>query len=136
MAKTRGFSTDGSNVTGFSAIHDSGTGGNHSLGNFPLFPQYCSEDELDSCKFPITARATHYISDSIVATPGYFTLVLNNGIYAEMAAAQRTTLFRFNFPAKHASNGSAAKIRTVTVCTSRGCKLHYAQSVCGRGRMA
>lgn len=55
-------------------MHDSGTGGNHSLGNFPLFLQYCSEDELDSCKFPITARATHYISNSIVATPGYFAL--------------------------------------------------------------
>lgn len=52
-SQNTGISTDGSNVTGFLAMHDSGTGGNHSLGNFPLFPQYYSEDESDSCKFPI-----------------------------------------------------------------------------------
>ncbi|OCL03343.1 glycoside hydrolase family 92 protein [Glonium stellatum] len=104
---TGGFSTDGSRVTGFSAMHDSGTGGNPSLGNFPLFPQYCPEDDLNSCKFPIAARATHYINDSIVANPGYFALTLDSGIHAEMTVAQHTALFHFTFPDRRTSNGSA-----------------------------
>lgn len=39
--------------------------------------------------------------------PWIFALKLNNGIHAEMAAAQGTELFHLNFPVKHISNGSA-----------------------------
>jgi Putative alpha-1,2-mannosidase len=104
---TGGFSTDGSNVTGFSHMHDSGTGGNPSLGNFPLFPQYCPEDEIDNCKFPKADRALPYIANSVVAQPGYFSLSLQNGIQAEMTAAEHAALYRFHFPETAASNGSA-----------------------------
>jgi putative alpha-1,2-mannosidase len=104
---TGGFATDGSNVTGFSSMHDSGTGGNPSLGNFPLFPQYCPEDELNNCNFPIAARATHYVNDSIKASPGFFALTLENGIHAEMTVAQHTALYHFNFPAHDSSKGVA-----------------------------
>jgi putative alpha-1,2-mannosidase len=95
---TSGFSTDGSNVTGFSTLHDSGTGGNPSLGNFPLFPQYCSEDVFDNCNFPKAARAAHYVNESIVARPGYFALSLENGIHVEMTTTEHAALYRFNFP--------------------------------------
>jgi len=45
-----GFTTDGSNITGFSSMHDSGTGGSPSLGNFPLFPQtMCEGDDVNGC---------------------------------------------------------------------------------------
>ncbi|KAI2890097.1 CAZyme family GH92 [Aspergillus niger] len=95
---TAGFSSDNSNITGFSALHDSGTGGNPSLGNFPLFPQYCADDLLDNCPFPKSARAIHYQNDSVVARPGYFALTLTNGIHAEMTTTQHAALFRFQFP--------------------------------------
>lgn len=95
---TAGFSTDGSNVTGFSHMHDSGTGGNPSLGNFPLFPQHCPGDELDNCKFPIAARKVPYVNESVVASPGYFSLDLQNGIAAEMTVTEHTALYRFSFP--------------------------------------
>lgn len=104
---TAGFSTDGSSVTGFSHMHDSGTGGNPSLGNFPLFPQYCPDDVIDNCKFPITDRATPYVLDSVVATPGYFGLSLANGIHAEMTVSEHAALYHFNFPAETSSNGTA-----------------------------
>lgn len=104
---TAGFSTDGSSVTGFSHMHDSGTGGNPSLGHFPLFPQYCPEDEIDNCKFPKADRAVPYVGDSVIARPGYFALSLVNGIRAEMTATQHAVLYRFNFPPAAASNGSA-----------------------------
>ncbi|KAL2004911.1 hypothetical protein VTN00DRAFT_2761 [Thermoascus crustaceus] len=103
---TAGFSTDGSSVTGFSHMHDSGSGGNPSLGNFPLFPQYCPEDEINNCKFSKADRAVPYVNDSVVARPGYFALSLTNGIRAEMTATGHAALYRFNFPVAAASNGS------------------------------
>ncbi|KAJ5752558.1 hypothetical protein N7520_009475 [Penicillium odoratum] len=103
---TGGFSTDGSNVTGFSHMHDSGTGGNPSMGQFPLFPQYCADNVLDNCKFPKAARAAHYVNDSVNARPGYFSLELVSRIAAEMTAARRTALYRFTFPESKTQNGS------------------------------
>ncbi|KAL4910811.1 hypothetical protein BDW74DRAFT_184507 [Aspergillus multicolor] len=74
---TAGFASDNSRVTGFSALHDSGTGGNPSLGNFPLFPQICPDaDDVNSCVFGKGARARAYANDSVVAKPGYSGLEL------------------------------------------------------------
>ncbi|CAI6338616.1 unnamed protein product [Periconia digitata] len=103
---TGGFSTDDSNITGFSILHDSGTGGNPSLGNFPIFPQICASDDINTCNFPIGARATHYQSDSVVAKPGYFGLTLDNGISADMAVSKHAALFRFDFSGS-TTNGSS-----------------------------
>lgn len=97
---TGGFATDGSNVTGFSSVHDSGTGGNPSLGNFPLFPQVCPGDELDNCDFRIGDRKRHYVNGSVQARPGHFGVELETGIGAEMTVAKRTALYRFHFPNK------------------------------------
>jgi putative alpha-1,2-mannosidase len=96
---TSGFAADGSLVTGFSAIHDSGTGGNPSMGNFPLFPQVCPGDDLNSCHFLIDERKVGYVAASVVAKPGYFKLGLQSGISAEMAVAERTAVMKFEFPA-------------------------------------
>ncbi|KAF2834004.1 hypothetical protein CC86DRAFT_312256 [Ophiobolus disseminans] len=104
---TGGFSTDGSNITGFSALHDSGTGGNPSLGNFPIFPQICSGDDINTCKFPISARAAPYKSDSIKARPGYFGVTLENGINADMTVSEHAALFRFDFSKAGTGNGGA-----------------------------
>lgn len=104
---TAGFSTDGSNVTGFSHMHDSGTGGNPSLGKFPLFPQYCPDDDIDNCKYLITDRATPYVLDSVVATPGYFGLSLANGIHAEMTVSEHAALYHFKFPSEKPASGMA-----------------------------
>ncbi|ORY12223.1 glycosyl hydrolase family 92-domain-containing protein [Clohesyomyces aquaticus] len=104
---TGGFATDGSQVIGFSATHDSGTGGNPSLGNFPIFPQLCPGDDLDNCKFLIGARATHYKNDSVKAEPGYFGIALENGIVAEMTVSEHAALFRFNFPSNGTGNSSS-----------------------------
>jgi putative alpha-1,2-mannosidase len=103
---TGGFSTDGSNITGFSALHDSGTGDNPSLGNFPVFPIICAEDDINTCNFPIGARATPYKNDSIEARPGYFGITLESGTHADMTVSQHTALFRFDF--SEASNGNAS----------------------------
>jgi putative alpha-1,2-mannosidase len=117
---TGGFSTDGTNVTGFSHMHDSGTGGNPSLGNFPLFPQYCPEDDLDNCQYPKLQRAVGYVNGSIVATPGFFALSLTNGIRAEMTVTEHTALYRFNFPPATSSTGSPLSPQMILDLTDIG----------------
>lgn len=94
-----GYASDNSNVTGFSHMHDSGTGGSPSLGNFPIFPQAgCVNDQIDGCQFPITDRAVPRANGSIVATPGYFAITLESQIRAEMTVSNHTALYRFTFP--------------------------------------
>ncbi|KAI3536102.1 glycosyl hydrolase family 92 [Colletotrichum filicis] len=96
--KTGGYSTDGSNITGFSIVHDSGTGGNPSLGNFPLFPQLCPGDELNNCRFRIGDRATQHDVNKTVAEPGYFSVELSSGVKADMTVSEHAALMRFKFP--------------------------------------
>lgn len=76
----------------------SGTGGNPSLGHFPLFPQaFCPGDELDNCRFPKTSRAIPYLNDSIKTSPGYFGITLQSQISAEMTVTNHTALYHFDF---------------------------------------
>lgn len=99
-----GFNYDGSDITGFSNMHDSGTGGNPSLGVFSLFPYVeCDGDHVDGCVYPKKSRKTGYAKDSVVATPGYFKLTMNSGIDVDMTVSHHTSLFRFKFPHENAA---------------------------------
>ncbi|KAI5919631.1 glycoside hydrolase family 92 protein [Camillea tinctor] len=96
-----GFVSDDSRILGFSHLHDSGTGGSPSLGNFPLFPHPgCPEDDFTQCKYTSVQRALKRIEGSAVARTGYFSIGLNNSVYAEMTATEHAALYRFNFPSK------------------------------------
>ena len=108
---TGGFATDNSNVNGFSSMHDSGTGGNPSLGTFPLFPQYCEEDnDINSCSFRKEDRAEKYVNESVVSRPGYFAVTLEgSGIEAEMTATEHAALYRFVFPRLYKNDGEEDK---------------------------
>lgn len=103
-----GFTLDGSNITGFSNLHDSGTGGNPSLGNFALFPYMsCENDHVDGCVYPKKSRTTGYVHGSVKARPGYFGLTMDSGIEVDMTVSHHASLFRFNFPG---GNGSSPLI--------------------------
>ncbi|KAI0376486.1 glycoside hydrolase family 92 protein [Hypomontagnella monticulosa] len=94
-----GFVSDESKIRGFSHLHDSGTGGSPSLGNFPLFVHPgCPEDDFRKCKFTSIERPVVRVDGSATARPGYFAIGLNNSVYAEMTASEHTTLYRFSFP--------------------------------------
>lgn len=85
-------------ITGFSTLHDSGTGGRPSLGNFALFPHVsCKDDDINGCDFPKRARATGFDPKSVKAHPGYFSIELDTGIVVDMTTTQHTSLFRFAF---------------------------------------
>ncbi|KAF7523273.1 hypothetical protein PCG10_006677 [Penicillium crustosum] len=94
-----GFAYEGGSVTGFSSMHDSGTGGNPSLGNFPLFPYAkCAGDDVNGCVYPKNQRKTKYKPESVQAHPGYFAIELASGVRVDMTTAHHTSLFRFQFP--------------------------------------
>ncbi|KAF8858207.1 hypothetical protein BDZ45DRAFT_403710 [Acephala macrosclerotiorum] len=97
--KQGGFASGNSNINGFSHMHDSGTGGGPSLGNFPIFPQSgCPGDEINNCFFTKTERASQRINGSVEVHPGYFAVSLNTSIKAEMTVSNHTALYRFTFP--------------------------------------
>lgn len=106
---TAGFAYDFSNVTGFSALHDSGTGGQPSMGNFPLSAQVsCKGDALDGCQFGSKyERAVSYKAGTPKARPGYFSLGLDDGVDIEMTVTEHTALYNFHFPT---SNGSVSPL--------------------------
>ncbi|KAI5860159.1 glycoside hydrolase family 92 protein [Durotheca rogersii] len=91
-----GYASNGSPVTGFSHMHDSGTGGASSLANFPIFVYPgCKGDDINGCTFPKSRRSVDVVEGSVSARPGYFTIGLESGIKAEITAANHTALYRF-----------------------------------------
>ena len=106
-----GFTTDGSNITGFSSMHDSGTGGSPSLGNFALFPHTgCAGDDVDGCQYPKLSRKVAFDDSSVKASPGYFGVTLISGISVDMTTTQHTSLFRFKFPATDPSGNASSPL--------------------------
>ncbi|KAF2192013.1 glycoside hydrolase family 92 protein [Zopfia rhizophila CBS 207.26] len=94
-----GFASDNSSIIGFSHMHDSGTGGSPSLGNFPIFPQAgCPNDDINNCNFTYWDRQTPRINGTVKASPGYFAITLASQVRAEMTVTNRTALYRFTFP--------------------------------------
>ncbi|KAI0122452.1 glycoside hydrolase family 92 protein [Daldinia grandis] len=112
-----GFTLDGSPISGFSALHDSGTGGSPSLGNFPLFPYAsCPDDDIDRCDFPKKTRASHgqFDQSSVVARPGYFEVTLNSGVKAAMTASKHAALFQFTFPTSDGNSSHPLILQDLT----------------------
>ncbi|KAF2871187.1 glycosyl hydrolase family 92-domain-containing protein [Massariosphaeria phaeospora] len=94
-----GFASDGSSIWGFSHMHDSGTGGSPSLGNFPIFPQAgCPNDDINACNYTQWERLIPRVNGTASARPGYFAITLESQIHAEMTVTNRTALYRFTFP--------------------------------------
>ncbi|KAK3303262.1 alpha-1,2-mannosidase-like protein [Chaetomium strumarium] len=93
-----GFVSDSNPVTGFSHMHDSGTGGQPSLGNFPLFVHPgCPDDDYAQCAYSVMHRGTKRVEGSAFAAPGYFRVNLTNSVQAEMTATMHAALYRFGF---------------------------------------
>ncbi|KAF2734321.1 alpha-1,2-mannosidase-like protein [Polyplosphaeria fusca] len=94
-----GFASDNSTIIGFSHMHDSGTGGSPSLGNFPLFPfAGCPNDDINACNYTYWDRQTDRINGSVSARPGYFAISIASNIHTEMTVTNHTALYRFKFP--------------------------------------
>ncbi|TFK55634.1 glycoside hydrolase family 92 protein [Heliocybe sulcata] len=101
------------NVTGFSQLHDSGTGGGISLSNFKIFPLLtCEQDYFEYCKTSLESRKVlrNLLPDGTpddYAQPGYFSSNLSTGVRVELTASRRAALHRYTFPSTFPSNVSA-----------------------------
>lgn len=94
-----GYVSDSNPIVGFSHMHDSGTGGNPSLGNFPLFVHPgCPDDDYSKCAFTTMDRMTERVNGSAKASPGYFSVNLTNSVGAEMTVTEHVALYRLSFP--------------------------------------
>lgn len=94
-----GFASDNSPIYGFSHMHDSGTGGSPSLGNFPIFAQAgCPNNDINACKYTKWERQTSRKPGSVHARPGYFDITLASEVRTEMTVTNHTALYRFTFP--------------------------------------
>ncbi|KAK3316399.1 glycosyl hydrolase family 92-domain-containing protein [Apodospora peruviana] len=94
-----GYVSDDNPVLGFSHMHDSGTGGNPSMGNFPLFVHPgCPDDDFTKCSYSVYDRPVNRVPGSAFASVGYFSINLTNSVRAGMTATQHAALYRFSFP--------------------------------------
>lgn len=101
-------------MTGFSQLHDDGTGGDIPLSNFKLFPlANCHNFTLCPVRLnqrrvarkiktvPLGSRQA--LSGTVTAAddfgrPGYFATNLSTDIRVELTATRRTALHRYTFP--------------------------------------
>ncbi|KAH9083636.1 glycoside hydrolase family 92 protein [Lactarius deliciosus] len=85
-------------VRGLSPLHDSGTGSSlGTYGNFEIMPLICPGG-FDSCAPNLRGRERLRKNNTDDATPGYFSLTLNNSIQMEATSTRRAGLERFTFP--------------------------------------
>ncbi|KAI0260073.1 glycoside hydrolase family 92 protein [Gloeopeniophorella convolvens] len=99
-------------VTGFSHLHDDGTGGGVPLSHFKIFPSpNCTS--FESCDTSLDARKVlrkilSNGSPDDFASPGYFSTNLSTGVRVELTATRRTSLQRHTFPSR--SDGRVPRI--------------------------
>ncbi|VDB96722.1 unnamed protein product [Peniophora sp. CBMAI 1063] len=140
------------NVTGFSALHDTGTGGGVSLSHWKIFPVPACPT-IDNCTTDVNTRAVPRVlkddgSADDAASPGYFSTNLTNGMRVELTAASRATLQRHTFPAQEdgtiprfivdvtsaAGNSATTPLVSINTTTGRVTALAQFQASFGPGR--
>ncbi|CAE6346972.1 unnamed protein product, partial [Rhizoctonia solani] len=90
------------NATGFSQLHDTGTGGGYPLSNFKIWP-FASCKRFGECPTSIAGRRLkrQALKDGSlpdIAEPGYFATSLVSGVHVELTASRRAALHRYTFP--------------------------------------
>jgi len=73
-----GFLHDQSLLKGISQLHDEGTGGNPSLGNFPIWINSCHGDTWDTCPVSYDRRQGKRVTEP-TAQVGEFAIRLDTG---------------------------------------------------------
>ncbi|KAI0310652.1 glycoside hydrolase family 92 protein [Amylostereum chailletii] len=94
-----GYVTDNTQfIRGLSPLHDSGTGSSlGTYGNFEIMPILCP-DGFDTCTTKLVDRERLRKNNTDDASPGYFSLTLDNDIKMEATSTRRAGLERFTFP--------------------------------------
>ncbi|KAF8603565.1 glycoside hydrolase family 92 protein [Ceratobasidium sp. AG-I] len=90
------------NATGFSQLHDTGTGGGYPLSNFKIWP-FSSCKRFGECPTSIAGRKLRRQpledgSSPDIAEPGYFATELVSGVKVELTSTRRAALHQYTFP--------------------------------------
>ena len=83
-----GFVHDHSVIRGISQLHDDGTGGNPSFGNFPLWMSTCGAQTWDSCPVDWNSRMGHRVGEPR-ARVGQFGIDISTGFRVGRTLAKR-----------------------------------------------
>jgi len=81
-----GFLHDETRIQGIGQMHDDGTGGTASLGNFPIWIDQCGSTEWESCPTDLKRRRGRRVGE-VVSEVGKFSIPLDTGFHVG------TTLF-------------------------------------------
>src|SRR5436190_17455520 len=73
-----GFVYDASPLIGISQLHDSGTGGSPSLGNFPIWMNNCTKSTWESCPIFLSQRTGNRVGEPRVNV-GSFGVQIDTG---------------------------------------------------------
>ncbi|KAF9060398.1 glycoside hydrolase family 92 protein [Rhodocollybia butyracea] len=89
-------------ATGFSQLHDTGTGGGISLSNFKIWAFPNCTFGFQGCQTSVESRKVlrNVLPDGSpddFASPGYFSSNLSNGIRVELTSTRRTAIHRYTF---------------------------------------
>ncbi|TFY74391.1 hypothetical protein EWM64_g9622, partial [Hericium alpestre] len=103
-----GFVSDGSRIRGISQLHDDGTGGGASLGNFKLLPMFC-DVAANGCVIDEFSRTVP--GSNVSTSPGYFSIGLGNNLTAEVTVTAHTAIHRINY---HSTSSPAALLVDLT----------------------
>ncbi|TDL23291.1 glycoside hydrolase family 92 protein [Rickenella mellea] len=115
-------------ATGFSQLHDDGTGGYPPLSNFKLWPlKECLD--FEHCPTQLGNRSVLRALNSDgtpddTSSPGYFSTNLSTGIRVELTATRRTALHRYTFPSPDRPDPNVdSRPRLIVDMTNDGRKL-------------
>ena len=93
-----GYAYQATELHGFSLTHLSGAGCAGS-GDFLFMPIADGVNESPALNLRDTSYVSGFKHDNEHAAPGYYSVHLDNGIFAQFSATQRTGIARFSFPA-------------------------------------
>ncbi|MGH8146288.1 MAG: GH92 family glycosyl hydrolase, partial [Rhodanobacteraceae bacterium] len=99
-----GYQYDATRIRGFSLTHLSGTGCRGASGDIPFMPVTIPVTTAPSADADDTRYASDFSHATEHAVPGDYRVKLANGVSVELAAALRSGIARFAFPAGKPAN--------------------------------
>lgn len=103
-ASPSGYQYDATRIRGFSLTHLSGAGCRGAGGDIPFMPVTVPVKSSPSADLTDSIYASDFAHADEQATPGDYRVRLANGVQVELAAATRSGLARFSFPADKPAN--------------------------------
>ncbi|HEX7727053.1 MAG TPA: glycoside hydrolase domain-containing protein, partial [Rhizomicrobium sp.] len=97
IAAPGGYEWRSNGIKGFSLTHLSGTGCTGASGDIPIMPVTRPIEMSPSADDSFSMYSSYFTHDHESASPGFYKVVLDNGVTAELSATLRTGVARFTW---------------------------------------